>query len=171
MSQITTPQQAPLFLGNDAVIAGGTSAALAANTVYILKYVVQVPVLVTAMRWKATATAAGNVNLGIYNAAGTTLLASTGSVANTVASTNASANLTASVTLAPGVYLLAFTVGNNTDTFTRASNFGSGSALIGSYTAANGSTGTTSPVLPATTGALSISATMPVFGGAISGGI
>lgn len=170
-STVDTGLVTPLVLTSDAVLTGGSSAALTANTVYVLKYALTVPVLITAMRWKATATAAGNVNLGIYDSTGA-ILGSTGSVANTAATTNANANLTANLSLSPGNYYLAFTVGNNSDTFTRSNNLGSaGSPLIAAYTAANNSTGTTSPVLPLTLGNLTISTVLPAFGAVVSGGV
>lgn len=168
------PPIPPLALIADSgITTGGTSGTLGANTTYVYKYVLQVGVTITGMVWKATATAAGNVDVGIYSSDGNTLLGHTGATANTSATTNASANLTGgNLTLAPGVYLLAFSVGNNTDTFTRATNLGSsGHAMFPAYTAANNSTGTTSPVLPTTTGALTLSVTMPSFGGIILGGI
>ena len=166
-------QIAPLIIAPEGIIAGGSSAALTANTVYLYKFVQQVGVTVTGMLWKATTTAAGNVNLGIYSGDGNTLLGSTGSVANTTTNNVSSAALSGgNLYLPPGVYYLAMTVGSASDTFTRTNNLGSaGHPIVAVYTATNNSTGTTSPVLPSTLGGVTMSAVLPALGAYVVGGI
>lgn len=167
-ANITTP----LIIGSESVLMGGAPGTLSANAVFLYKFAITVGITITNMRWKSGTTAAGNVNLGIYDANGN-LLGSTGSVANTTANLGNSIALAGgNLYLPAGYYYLAFTTGSSTDTFVRATGLGTtGSPIVPSYTAANNSTGTTSPVLPATTGAISMSATLPNMGAAILGSI
>lgn len=168
---VDTGQVQPWIIDSIATAAGTTNGALVANTVYLWAFELYVPCTITALRWRMGATATGNADLGIYDANGN-LLGHTGSSANT-ASTDNTANLLASLTLASGRYYLALSPGNSTDTYTRLATLLGGStvAINRSFSAANGSTGATSPVLPATTGVISPNTTMPVVSGIVSGGI
>lgn len=90
-----------------AVVTGGTGGY---KTCYIF-----VPTKVTLTKMRLSiATTGGNIDVGIYNAAGTTKLASSGSVAAPAVGIRDIA-FSASVTLDPGIYVAA--IASNTTTF------------------------------------------------------
>lgn len=165
---IQPPPLAPFILTDNSLLAGGASGVLTANTVYVLAVQIQSGLIlaIPAMTWKTTATTTGTTDAGIYDANGNQL-SHTGAIAN-VATSNMRSNLLIAQKLPSGKYYLAMTPSNSTDTYTRVTNFGTVNAIAACYTAANAGT---AGVLPATLGALTVTAIMPVIGAAITGGI
>lgn len=160
-------QVTPWLLYNEGVAAGSGSGILTANNVYLWAFTLNVPLTITGMRWKVTATATGTTDVGLYDVNGN-LLAHTGATANSANSTN-SANFSSALALSPGRYYMAHCPSNSTDTYSRAVLLIAGSnADTPSLLATNaGSAG----VLPATTGGSSASANQPVMSCIVSGGL
>ena len=149
-------------LGADGASASGV---LAANTVYMFPFELYANVTVTGMRWRMFATVTGTTDIGIYDV-NKNLLAHTGVQTNVVSAVN-SANFASPLVLSPGQYYMALCPSNSTDTYGRVGTLGPSFSIARNYT---GATAGTAGVLPATEGALSTSASMPVMEAIVSGG-
>ena len=160
---IPKPWVIDMGLGTDAGVASGV---LTANAVYMFPFELLAGVTVTGMRWRMFLTVTGTTDIGIYDQNGN-LLAHTG-VQTNVASTVQSVNFASALALAPGRYFLALCPSNATDTYGRAGSLGPGFSIARNYT---GATAGTAGVLPASAGALSTSASMPVMEAIVSGGV
>ena len=156
------PSVIDMGLGADGSAASGV---LAANTVYMFPFELLANVTITGMRWRMFATVTGTTDIGIYDS-GENLLAHTG-VQTNVASLINSANFGSALTISPGRYYMALCPSNSTDTYGRVGTLGGSFSIARNYT---GATAGTAGVLPATEGALSTSASMPVMEAIISGG-
>jgi hypothetical protein len=103
-------------LGNTSV---GTAAWPAANRAIYVPFVVEAPVTVVQVAWENGATLNGNVDVGIYDLAGTRLV-SLGSTAQAGASVAQAGDIT-DRPLNPGVYYMAMASSSATATFARVS--------------------------------------------------
>lgn len=169
-ASVDTGGVTPWLLYNEGVAAGSGSGVLVANTVYLWAFTlrsIDMPITITGMRWKVTATATGTTDVGIYDSGGN-LLTHTGAIANTANSTN-SANFASALMLSPGRYYMACCPSNSTDTYSRAVLLMAGSnADTPSLTATNAGV---AGVLQPTTGGTSASANQPVMSCILSGGL
>lgn len=105
-----------LFVGPVDPRVAGNALTVAANTAYLMAFSVSAPVVVTQARIMC-AVSSGNVDVGVYDTAGTRL-GSTGSTAVGAANVAQTINLTAPVTLVPGRrYFAAIVADNATVTF------------------------------------------------------
>jgi hypothetical protein len=118
--------------------SGATPASAAwpvANTAYFFPFTVADTVTFTRAHWYNGATAAGNVDCGIYSETGTRL-ASTGAIAQGTINVVQTTAFTASVSLTPGRYYMALSFSLATGTI-----FGGGASLLhkigGAYTQAS----------------------------------
>ena len=163
------PQIPDAYLGSDALelsIANG-AGTLTANQVYLLAVVVRVTETITGMRWHMTATATGHTDLGIYNSSGA-LIDHTGATANVAGSTMTQALSNGNLSLSPGLYYIALTNDNGTDTYSKGSSLTAPGAVSGARQATNAATG----VLPATLGALlPPTGGWPLWCGMVQGGL
>jgi hypothetical protein len=164
------PLPAPWMIDTVGDISGNST--LTANTVYAWSfelYAFTTPV--NKIRWKMAATATGNADAGFYDNNGN-LLSNVGSTAN-VANSDVTGTLGTALNLGPGLYYIALSPGNSTDTYGRATGLypGAGGRVTRAVTGANASTGGTTPVLPATLGALTASNSMPIVSGLVTTGI
>lgn len=92
-----------------------SSTTVTADLAYLLRFAVPTPMTVSVMEYYC-ATAAGNVDLGIFTTTdftAFTLLASTGATLAAGASAIQAISLTASIVVVPGVEYYAALVGNN----------------------------------------------------------
>ena len=128
----------PLFVAEKSILAGGliSSASLqsgigaaasvtqgfttlttvwpTANLAFYVNFVLEVPVTVYQISWENGATISGNLDVGIYDDAGTKLVAK-GSTAHSGASVRQVADIT-DTALVPGYYHMAMAFDNNTAT-------------------------------------------------------
>jgi hypothetical protein len=146
----------------------GASHVLTANNVYLTGIYLPATSVVTGIRFALAATAAGNVDVGIYDANGNLIVNKGSTSISGLANTNPTFSFASPVVLSAGRYLIALTPGAATDTF--MTQVGLQSGLVQSWTATNTSTGTTSPTLPASTGTLVNSAQRFVINAVIQGG-
>lgn len=159
---IPKPWVIDMGLGADGSAASGV---LTANVVYLYPFELLAGVTVTGMRWRMFATVTGTTDVGIYDQNGN-LLAHTG-VQTNLASQVQSANFASALALAPGRYYMALCPSNSTDTYGRVGSLGPNFSIARNYT---GATAGTAGVLPASAGAVSTSAAMPVMEAIVSGG-
>ena len=166
-STVDTGQVQPwvidMGMGADGSAASGT---LTANTVYMFPFELLANVTITGMRWRMFVTVTGTTDIGIYDSGGN-LLAHTGTQVN-AASQVQSANFASVLALSPGRYYMALCPSNSTDTYGRVGSMGPNFSIARNYT---GATAGSSGVLPASAGALSTSAAMPVMEAIVSGGV
>lgn len=106
-----------------------TSQTFVVGRVYMMEFVVKETVTIDAGAYTVGALGAGNVTIGIYGPAGTretatglVLLAESASTAQPVAGSSHVIPFTAPVTLAPGLYYLAFEGSDVTGTYIRHTN-------------------------------------------------
>lgn len=85
-------------------VAQPASSTATANTIYGAPVRIVAPTTLTGIRYRVGATATGNVQVGLYNKAASSLLASSASAAVATASTVQSVNFSATVTVEPGIY-------------------------------------------------------------------
>src|SRR6266705_6361554 len=169
-STVDTGQVTPWIVEGISAIAGNGNAVLVANTVYLWAFKLNSPTTILGMRWRMAATATGKTDAGIYDSSGN-LLANIGATVNT-ANLDQSVNFATALNLSPGKYYMALTPGNSTDTYGRAGGLVAGTITITrAMTATNNSTGTTTPVLPGTTGGTAASNLMPSLSAIIQGGL
>lgn len=156
-STVDTGQIAPFTLETPDITVLSTAVSLQAGSAYFSPVLLYASVTVTQMRCNfSAASPTGNCDMGIYDATGTNgapgnLLGHTGAIA--AATGNFTKSLTANLTLSPGQYWLAFidTVGTDNPCL-RAS-------IVAGLGALYRTTATNLTVLPATTGAVSDTAT------------
>lgn len=171
MPFLTLPIPFPWIIDGYSSQPQASNGALTANTVYLYAFEINTTITLTGMRWRMAATATGKTDSGIYDANGN-LLASIGATVNTASADNTAAFSGGNLTIPPGRYYMAITPGNATDTYSRLQNLQLGTnPIIRSLTAANNSTGTTTPALPTTTGAVSDSTTYVANSALVLGGI
>ncbi len=173
MPLFAPPPPQPWILDGGSQLAGNGNAALAANTVYLWALTLPASTTLRGMRWRMAATATGKTDAGIYSADGSTLYASIGATANVANTVNSAPFSGGDITLAAGRYLLALTPGNGTDTYERTANLqvAANPILVPALTATNTSTGTTTPALPATAGALVVATLAPTITAYVVGGL
>ena len=91
--------------------------ALTANSLYLVKFNVMTPCTLTGMQVSVDTPTGGHVKIGLWNAAGTTLLASSGSVLLTSQWGVQCIPFTAAYAADPGTYLMGFVPDNATTHF------------------------------------------------------
>jgi hypothetical protein len=104
----------------------GSAAWPSANRAIFIPLYLSAPFVVATAFWANGGTASGNIDVGVYDVAGTRL-GSIGTTAQSGTSTVQSASL--ALALAPGVYFLAIAMDNTTGTV-RAINIGNTSLLL-----------------------------------------
>ncbi len=161
------PNAAPPWYGIENTNAGA-SHTLTANTVYLTAMYLPATSVVTGIRFALAATAAGNVDVGIYDLNGNLIVNKGSTTISGLANTNPTFSFASPVVLPQGRYLIAITPGAATDTFITQTALQAG--LVQSWTATNASTGTTSPALPSSTGTLVNAAQRFVINAVIQGG-
>ena len=97
--------------------SGGSSGTITANSLYMATLQIEAPVTLTGVIFGNAGTANGNVNVGLYNQLGTTLLASSGSVAQTGTWQPQVVPFSAPVALTQGIYIIAIIPSSSTATF------------------------------------------------------
>lgn len=161
----------PLTL-HDYDLGSGGSAALTANTAYLVGCTIYAPVTLTGIRIRCASGGSGHYDVGLYDSTGTNrapgnLLTHAASTATSLATSTATltpALIGGNITLSPGNYWLALWVDNATDTFVRVS-LNSGMLIAQS--------GGSSGPLPAAASSLTSLANVgiqPYITGIISGG-
>jgi hypothetical protein len=169
-SSVDANQIPETYLGSDAAeaSAGGTTNTLTANQVYLIAVKVNGQTTVTGMRVHVGSTATGHTDMGIYDSNGNRL-DHTGAVTNTASTTMTNALSNGNLILSPGIYYLAFTNDNGTDTYSRATTLAVPGAMSNFRVATNNAS---SGVLPTTLGAiLAPTGAYPVFSAVTSGGL
>lgn len=166
-NQIIQPMPpAQAIIGSEAVALSAASGVLVANVVYLYAFEVASPTTISGIRTRVTATATGTSDVGIYNAAGN-LLVHTGAVAN-IANTNQTFNFASNYTLSPGLYYLALTPSNSTDTYNRVTTATNIEPFARIRAAVNAAT---AGVLPNATGGTAANANTPTLSAVVVGGL
>lgn len=145
-----TGQAAPFVWSG---ILNGNSVAIGTNGGYVTCYL-DCPVSVTITKAIVGAiNTTGNMEVAIFNAAGTTKLATTGTIAGVVSGNPRTVALTAATTLSPGTYVGVFAIANTSSVAPLATpKFVASATVVGTFP------------IPA-----NISAHLPVVGTAFSG--
>lgn len=159
---------APPWYGVETDTNAGASHTQTANAVSLVGMYLPATTVVTGIRIALAATAAGNVDVGIYDTNGNLIVNKGSTSISGLANTNPTFSFASPVALSAGRYLLAITAGANTDTFLTQTGLQAG--LVQAWTATNNSTGTTSPALPSTTGTLVTTGQRFVMNAVIQGG-
>lgn len=151
----------PDFVAQFFTTTGVSAAYSGASTAYFVPVRVSQTRTYTKAWWINGATAAGNVDVGIYTRAGTTLtrvVASTAEAQGTISVMQVAATFTAT-TLTPGLYYLAISCTSASATFWSFGSYSAGLRSGGVF-----QTATASPLPTSATAALTTAVRVPIFG-------
>ena len=151
----------PDYLAAYATTLAASGGYPSSNVAYFVPVRVSQTRTYTKAWWLNGATAAGNVDVGIYTRAGTTLtrvVASTAEAQGTISTMQVAATFT-TTTLTPGLYYLAISCTSSSATFWR---FGATAAVLRAVGVFQ--TATASPLPPTATAAINGATVLPIFG-------
>lgn len=117
------PPIPPALISNEIAGLTGNTGAISANTVYLYTFELQNGTLIVSVACRLSATATGTTNIGIYSyngslAAGANLVAGSDTGAKTnVANSTLLTTYASPIILGPGIYFLALSNNNGTDTY------------------------------------------------------